>query len=154
MVKGIDNELLFFIVSHHINHFLNVKKMAKHDYESHMILLTVYSHYLYQTITLGKSLSWTEVFDETETEDHKRLLHKRLLKDKKLTIFAVAENLSMPQETVRRKLEKLIKKKLLEYSKSEGLSLGKKFNETIEPLGKIDTEDCLKLYKKFTNQLK
>ena len=62
-----------------------VKKMAKHDYESHMILLTVYTHFLYQTITLGKSLSWTEVFDETETEDH-----KRLMKDKKLTIFAVA----------------------------------------------------------------
>ena len=153
MVKGIDNELLYFIVSNHINHFLNVKKMVKHDYESHMILLTVYSHYLYQTITPGKSLSWTEVFDETETEDHKRLF-KRLLKDKKLTIFAVAENLSMPQETVRRKLEKLIKKKLLEYSKSEGLSLGKKFNETIEPLEKIGAEYCLKLYKKFAKQLK
>ena len=144
MVKGIDNKLIYFIVSHHINHFLNVKKMVKHDYESHMILLTVYTHFLYQTITLGKSLSWTEVFDKTETEDH-----KRLMKGKKLTIFAVAENLYIPQETVRRKLEKLIKKKLLDYSKSEGLSLGKKFKETIEPLGKIDTENCLKLYKKF-----
>ena len=147
MVKGIDNELIYSIVSHHINHFLNVKKMVKHDYESHMILLTVYTHFLYQTITLGKSLSWTEVFDKTETEDH-----KRLMKGKKLTIFAVAENLYIPQETVRRKLEKLIKKKLLDYSKSEGLSLGKKFKETIEPLGKIDTDDCLKLYKKFAKQ--
>ena len=149
MVKGIGNELIYSIVSHQINHFLNVKKMAKHDYESHMILLTVYTHFLYQTITLGKSLSWTEVFDETKSEDH-----KKLMKDKKLTIFAVAENLSMPQETVRRKLEKLIKNKLLDYSKSEGLSLGKKFNETIEPLGKIDTEDCLKLYRKFAKQHK
>ena len=149
MVKGIGNELIYSIVSHHINHFLNVKKMVKHDYESHMILSTVYTHFLRQTITPGKSLSWIEVFDETETEDH-----KISMKDKKLTIFAVAENLSMPQETVRRKLEKLIKKKLLEYSKSEGLSLGKKFKETIEPLGRIDTEDCLKLYKKFAKQLK
>ena len=103
MVKGIDNELLYFIVSHHINHFLNVKKMVKHDYESHMILSVVYTHFLYQTINLGKSLNWTEVFDTTETEDH-----KRLMKGKKLTIFAVAENLYIPQETVRRKLEKLI----------------------------------------------
>ena len=149
MVKGIDNELIYFIISHHINHFLNVKKVAKHDYESHMILSTVYTHFLYQTITQGKSLSWTEVFDETESEDH-----KRLMKDKKLTIFAVAENLSMPQETVRRKLKKLTKKKLLEYSKTDGLSLGKKFKETIEPLGRVDTEDCLKLYKKFAKQLK
>ena len=149
MVKGIDNKLIYFIVSHHINHFLNVKKMVKHDYESHMILLTVYTHFLYQTITLRKSLSWTEVFNETEIDEH-----KRLMKGKKLTIFAVAENLYIPQETVRRKLEKLIKKKLLDYSKSEGLSLGKKFKETIEPLGKIDTDDCLKLYKKFAKQLK
>ena len=147
MVKGIDNKLIYFIVSHHIKHFLNAKKMVKHDYESHMILLTVYTHFLYQTITLGKSLSWTEVFDTTETE-----YHKRLMKGKKLTIFAVAENLYIPQETVRRKLEKLIKKKLIDYSKSEGLSLGKKFKETIEPLGKIDTDDCLKLYKKFAKQ--
>jgi predicted HTH transcriptional regulator len=144
MVKGIDNELLYFIVSHHINHFLNVKKMVKHDYESHMILSVVYRHFLYQTITLGKTLSWTEVFDETETEDH-----KRLMKDKKLTTFAVAENLSMPQETVRRKLEKLIKKKLLDYSISDGLSLGKKFKETIEPLGKADGKDIFALVEKF-----
>ena len=144
MVKGIDNELIYFIISHHINHFLNVKKMVKHDYESHMILSTVYTHFLYQTITLGKSLSWTEVFDETETEDH-----KRLMKDKKLTTFAVAENLSMPQETVRRKLEKLIKKKLLDYSISDGLSLGKKFKETIEPLGKADGKDIFALVEKF-----
>ena len=149
MVKGIGNELIYSIVSHHINHFLNVKKMVKHDYESHMILSTVYTNFLYQTINLGKSLSWTEVFDDKETEDH-----KKLMKDNKLTIFAVAEHLSMPQETVRRKLEKLIKNKLLDYSKSEGLSLGKKFNETIEPLGKIDTEDCLKLYRKFAKQHK
>ena len=55
MVKGIDNELLyFFVVSHHIKHFLNVKKMVKHDYESHMILSTVYTDFLYQTINLGK----------------------------------------------------------------------------------------------------
>ena len=144
MVKGIDNELIYFIVSHHIRHFLNVKKMAKHDYESHMILLTVYTHFLYQTITLGKLLSWTEVFDETESEDH-----KSLMKDKKLTIFAVAENLFMPQETVRRKLEKLIKKKLLDYSISDGLSLGKKFKETIEPLGKADGKDIFALVEKF-----
>ena len=72
MVKGIGNELIYIIVSHQINHFLNVKKMVKHDYESHMILSTVYTDFLYQTITLGKSLSWTEVFDETESEDHKR----------------------------------------------------------------------------------
>jgi len=144
VVKSINNELIYSAISHHINHFLNVKKLVKHDYESHMILLTVYSHFLFQTMSKGKSFDWTETFAKTETEEH-----KQLMKDRKLTIFAVSENLLMPQETVRRKLEKLSSRKLLYYSKSEGLSLGKKFRETIEPLGKADGKDIFVLLEKF-----
>jgi len=55
----------------------------------------------------------------------------------------------MPQETVRRKLEKLCNRKLLEYSKSDGLSLGKKFKETIEPVGKADGKEIFALLEKF-----
>ena len=139
-----NNQLIYFVVSHHINHFLNVKKLVKHDYESHMILLTVYLHFLFQIMSKGKSFSWTETFAETETEEH-----KKLMKDRKLTIFAVSENLLMPQETVRRKLEKLSSRKLLYYSKSEGLSLGKNFKEIIEPLGKADGKDIFALLDKF-----
>ena len=144
MKKFLNNELIYSVIAHHISHFLNVKKLVKHDYESHMILLTVYSHFLFQTIIKGKSFSWTEVFEKTETEEH-----KTLMKDRKLTIFSVAQNLLMPQETVRRKLEKLCNRKLLDYSKSDGLSLGKKFKETIEPLGKTDGQDIFALFEKF-----
>ena len=144
MVKSINNELIYSAISHHIKHFLNVKKIVKHDYESHMILLTVYSHFLFQTMSKSKSLDWTETFAKTETDEH-----KQLMKDRKLTIFAVSENLLMPQETVRRKLEKLSSRNLLYYSKSEGLSLGKKFRETIEPLGKADGKDIFALLEKF-----
>ena len=144
MKKFLNNELIYSVVSHHISHFLNVRKIAKHDYESHMILLTVYMHFLFQTMSKGKSLDWAETFAKTESDEH-----KQLMKDRKLTIFAVANNLSMPQETVRRKLEKLRSRKLLDYSKSDGLSLGKKFKETIEPLGKVDGQDILALFEKF-----
>ena len=144
MVKSINNALIYSAISHHINHFLNVKKIVKHDYESHMILLTVYSHFIFQTMSKGKSLDWAETFAKTEIEEH-----KQLMKDRKLTIFAVSENLLMPQETVRRKLEKLSSRNLLYYSKSEGLSLGKKFRETIEPLGKADGKDIFALLEKF-----
>jgi len=144
MVKFINNEIIYSVISHHISHFLNVKKLAKHDYESHMILLTVYMHFLFQTMSKGKSLDWAETFAKTESDEH-----KQLMKERKLTIFAVANNLSMPQETVRRKLEKLCSRKLLDYSKSDGLSLGKKFKETIEPLGKADGQDIIALFKKF-----
>ena len=116
----------------------------KHDYESHMILLTVYSHFLFQTMSKAKPYSWAETFAETETEEH-----KQLMKDRKLSIFAVSENLLMPQETVRRKLVKLCNRRLLYYSKSEGLSLGKKFKEIIEPLGKVDGQEIIQLVEKF-----
>ena len=144
MIKSINSDLIYAAINHHINHFLNVKKLVKHDYESHIILLTVYSHFLFQTMSKGKSFSWAETFAETETEEH-----KQLMKDKKLSIFAVATILSMPQETVRRKLEKLNSRKLLYYSKSEGLSLGKNFKEIIEPLGKVDGQEIVGLVKKF-----
>ena len=144
MLKFINNELIYLVISHHISHFLNVKKLVKHDYESHMILLTVYMHFLFQTMSKGKSLDWAETFAITESEEH-----KQLMKDRKLTIFAVANNLSVPQETVRRKLEKLCSRKLLDYSKSGGLSLGKNFKKTIEPLGKADGQDIFALFEKF-----
>ena len=144
MVKNVNSELIYSAINLHINHFLNVKKLVKHDYESHMILLTVYSHFLFQTMSKGKSFSWAETFAGTETEEH-----KQLMKDRKLTIFSVTEILSMPQETVRRKLEKLSSRKLLYYSKSEGLSLGKNFKEIIEPLGKVDGQEIVGLVKKF-----
>ena len=144
MDKFINNELIYSVISHHISHFLNVKKFVKHDFESHMILLTVYMHFLFQTISKGKSLDWAETFAKTESDEH-----KQLMKDRKLTIFAVADNLSMPQETVRRKLKKLCSRKLLDYSKSGGLSLGKKFKETIEPLCKVDGQGIFDLVEKF-----
>ena len=144
MVKFVNNELIYSVVNHHISHFLSVKKIAKHDYESHMILLTVYMHFLFQTMSKGKSLDWAETFAKTESDEH-----KQLMKERKLTIFAVANNLSMPQETVRRKLKKLCSRKLLDYSKSGGLSLGKKFKETIEPLGKADGKGIFALFEKF-----
>ena len=144
MKKFLNNELIYSVIAHHISHFLNVKKLVKHDYESHMILLTVYQHFLFQTTSKGKSLDWTETFAVTETEEH-----KKFMKNRKLTIFSVAQNLLMPQETVRRKLEKLCNRKLLDYSKSDGLSLGKKFKETIEPLGKADGQEIIQLVEKF-----
>lgn len=144
MVKFINNELIYSVIAHHISHFLNVKKLVKHDYESHMILLTVYMHFLFETMSKNKPLNWAETFARTESDGH-----KQLMKDRKLTIFAVANNLSMPQETVRRKLEKLRSRKLLDYSKSDGLSLGKKFKETIEPIGKADGIDIFALFEKF-----
>ena len=101
-------------------------------------------HFLFQTMSKGKSLDWTETFAETETGEH-----KQLMKERKLTVFAVANKLLMPQETVRRKLEKLCSRKLLDYSKSDGLSLGKKFKETIEPLGRADGKDIFALFEKF-----
>ena len=148
MIKQMNNELVFFILNHHLNHFITVKKLVKHDYESHMILVTTYAHYIYQSIKSGKSLNWNELFASTELKDHKELMKKR-----KLTIFSVSENLLIPQETVRRKLKRLCERKLLDYSIKDGLSLGVNFKAVIEPLGKIDVNEASKLVKKLQDKI-
>ena len=48
--KHKENELIYHVLMHHLNHYLEVKKIFKIDYDSQMILLTVYSHLLHQTI--------------------------------------------------------------------------------------------------------
>ena len=63
-----ENELVYHVLMHHINHYQEVKKIFKIDYDSQMILLAVYSHLLYQTInpSLKKEnedgLGWEEMF--------------------------------------------------------------------------------------------
>ena len=62
------NEVVYQILMHHINHYQQVKKIFKIDYDSQMILVTVYAHYLYQTLNLSlekkidDGLDWEEMF--------------------------------------------------------------------------------------------
>ena len=58
---------------------------------------------------------------------------KKFIKKKKLTIFAVANILEIPRETVRRKIEILKKKKMISYSSKFGLLPTEKIEDIMKP---------------------
>jgi hypothetical protein len=133
------------VLSHHIDHYIQVKKLFKHDYDSHMISITVFTHFLYGTLNPShelyqhENLDWGKMFP----------LVKGLLKDKKkysdkLSIFSIAQMLDILKETVRRKVDALCKKKLLVYSVREGVTIGDNWELLVK---KIAPKDLLSLDK-------
>ena len=144
MKNKINNNLILSVISNHINHFLMVKKYTKHDYEAHMILLTVYSHVLLQTKKKIGHLEWDDLFNSIEANKFENIIN-----EKKLTVFAIASTLNLPKETVRRKVIQLEKRFLLKFTTSKGLTLGKNFKKQIEPIGMEDMKSMTNLIKEF-----
>jgi len=50
MIKKKPNEVVYHVLSHHIDHYIQVKKIFKADYDSHIITITVFAHFLYGTL--------------------------------------------------------------------------------------------------------
>jgi predicted transcriptional regulator len=70
--------------------------------------------------------------------------------EQKLTIYAVSNILNLPRETVRRKIELLKKKKLINHSTKQGLLPTNKTEELMKPFAGIE----LKTFSKFLKNLK
>ena len=133
------DEVVYHVISHHIDHYRQTKKIFKTDYDSHMITLTVFAHFLYGTLNPShekyqhEDLEWGEMFP----------LVKGLSKNKKkyldrLSLFSLSHMLSMPKETVRRKVDTLCKAKQLGYSAQGGVTVGDKFEVMAKEMGPID----------------
>ena len=115
MKKKLDNtynysETLFHLINFRCKLYRESKKMIGIDYDSFMIVSCIGAHYLRNNTTQG--LSWDAVWELTRSE--KVDFHYNA---KKLTIFALANIMSLPKETVRRKIEALKKKKFIKKNK-------------------------------------
>ena len=128
MLKSKPNEVVYHVLSHHIDHYRQSKKIFKTDYDSHMITIAVFTHFLYGTLNPShekfqhEDLEWGEMYP----------LVKGLSKNKKkysdkLSLFSLSHILDIPKETVRRKVDALCKAKQLEYSVKEGVTVGDNF---------------------------
>ena len=143
-----ENELVYHVLMHHINHYQEVKKIFKIDYDSQMILLAVYSHLLYQTInpSLKKEnedgLGWEEMFPVIKNLPKNKKKYKA-----KLTLFSVSQILNLPKESVRRKVINLCKKKYLEFSTIEGLSIGDNLESTVKKIAPKDLNALTRVIK-------
>ena len=152
MVKNKPNQVVYHVLSHHIDHYVQAKKIFKTDYDSHIITITVFTHFLYGTLNPShekyhhEDLEWGEMYP----------LVKGLSKDKKkyvdkLSLFSLSQILSMPKETVRRKVEGLCKTKQLEYSVKDGVTVGDNFEllaKKIAPNDLLSIDKAIKAIEK------
>ena len=139
MVKNKPNEVVYHVLSHHIDHYRQSKKIFKTDYDSHIITITVFAHFLYGTLNPShekyqhENLEWGEMYPLVKglSKNKKKYLDK-------LSLFSIAQILDMPKETVRRKVEALCKTKQLDYSITDGVTVGDNFEALAKKIAPID----------------
>ena len=137
------SEILYHLINFRTEQFQQLKKMIGIDYDSFMILSVMGSHYLKHNNKLGAD--WDTVWEDIRTSKI-----EELYTSERLTIFAVANILNLPRETVRRKIELLKKKSLINHSTKLGLLPTNKTEELIKPFAGIE----LKTLSKFLKSLK
>jgi predicted transcriptional regulator len=137
------SEILYHLINFRTEQFQQLKKMIGIDYDSFMILSVMGSYYLKHNNKLGED--WDTVW-----EDIRSSKIDELYSEQKLTIYAVANILNLPKETVRRKIELLKKKKLINHSTKQGLLPTNKTEELMKPFAGIE----LKTLSKFLKNLK
>ena len=137
------SEILYHLINFRTEQFQQLKKMIGIDYDSFMILSVMGSHYLKHNNKLGED--WDTVWENIRSSKI-----DELYSEQKLTIYAVANILNLPRETVRRKIEILKKKKLINHSTTIGLLPTNKTEELMKPFAEIE----LKTLSKFLKSLK
>ncbi|MDB4859100.1 hypothetical protein OAH69_02715, partial [Candidatus Pelagibacter sp.] len=100
--------------------------MLKMDYDTFMIVSCIGAHALKTKINTKDD--WESVWEITRTKNLDKFYNK-----KKLTIFALANLIGLPTETVRRKIETLKKKKLISNNSKLGLVPTEKIEELMKP---------------------
>ena len=146
-----------------ISYYSRVREQLKIDYDSFMIIQTVVSHSLYQ---LNKKQVGSKSYFELEIEWEK-LLNKNdveekidIIQDKmenlsntksnlKLTISSICLVTSLPKETVRRKVNELTKKNLLNISKKNGILLGSMYKKIFREFTPQTTKEISRLIKNW-----
>ena len=148
MTKSKPNEVVYHVLSHHIDHYRQSKKIFKTDYDSHVITIAVFTHFLYGTLNPShekyehEDLEWGEMYPLV-----KGLSKNRKKYSDKLSLFSLSHILDMPKETVRRKVDALCKTKQLEYSVKDGVTVGDNFEAMAKKIAPID---LLSIYKAIT----
>jgi hypothetical protein len=146
-----------------ISYYSRVREKLKIDYDSFMIIQTVVSHSLYH---LNRKKIGSKSYFELEIEWEK-LLNKNDVVEKvetiregldnfsntrnnlRLTISSICLVTSLPKETVRRKVNELTKKNLLNISKKNGILLGSAYKKVFSEFTPQTTLEVSKLIKNW-----
>ena len=149
-----------------ISYYARVREKLKIDYDSFMIIQTVVSHSLYQ---LNKKEVGSKSYFELEKEWEKLIGSKNELiqiadhhsrsnlnqpetlekNNIKLTVSSICLVTLLPKETVRRKVNELSKKNLLNVSKKNGILLGSQYSKVFREFTPQTTQEVSRLIKNW-----
>ena len=127
-------ETLYHLINFRLSQFTQSRSMLKMDYDTFMIVSCIGAHALKNNI---KAIDdWESVWEITRSKNLDKFYNK-----KKLTIFALANLIGLPTETVRRKIEILKKKKLISNNSKFGLVPTEKIEELMKPFALNEVEE-------------
>jgi len=139
-----------------ISYYVRVKKELQIDYDSFMIIQTTVSTNLYH---LSKKKQDKTSYSDIEKEWDKnteniqnasQIFNNFQIKSStKLTISSICLVTGLPKETVRRKVNELVKRELLKISIKDGISLGPLYQKVFRAFVPQTTLEVSKLLKEW-----
>ena len=128
------------------NFYLRVKQVLKIDYESFMILQITLGYYL-NTINKSGSNSIDDLSFRFE-----EIINEKTKKNSRLSVTSISSALNLPRETVNRKIDSLIKRKLLVMDTNKSIFLGPDFQKIFNSFALETTHDLGKLITRWDNK--
>ncbi|MDC3262884.1 hypothetical protein OAU47_01395 [Pelagibacterales bacterium] len=127
------------------NFYLRVRQVLKIDYESFMILQITLGYYL-NTINKSGSNSIDDLSFRFE-----EIINEKIKKNSGLSVTSISSALNLPRETVNRKIDSLIKEKLLAMN-NKSIILGTNFQKIFGSFALETTHDLGKLITRWNNK--
>ena len=127
------------------NFYLRVRQVLKIDYESFMILQITLGYYL-NTINKSGSNSIDDLSFRFE-----EIINEKTKKNSGLSVTSISSALNLPRETVNRKIDSLIKEKLLAMN-NKSIILGTNFQKIFGSFALETTHDLGKLITRWNNK--
>lgn len=128
------------------NFYLRVKQVLKIDYESFMILQITLGYYLNTINKLGASSIDNLSFRFEE------IINEKTKKNSRLSVTSISTALNLPRETVNRKIDSLMKRKLLVMDTNKSIFLGPDFQKIFGSFALETTHDLGKLITRWNNK--
>lgn len=128
------------------NFYLRVKQVLKIDYESFMILQITLGYYL-NTINKSGASSIDDLSFRFE-----EIINEKTKKNSRLSVTSISTALNLPRETVNRKIDSLIERKLLVIDTNRSILLGPDFQKIFGSFALETTHDLGKLITRWNNK--
>ena len=136
--KGMYDWVMFVL-----SFYVRVKEKLNIDFDSFVILQVVVSHSLYEINKTGPK-TFLELGEQMA-----KLRNKKTKSDAKLTFASISDVLSLPRETVRRKVLNLCKKNILSFESDDGIKIGSAYKLIYADFVRHTTFDISTLAKKW-----